>query len=212
MWKIFNAEIRYHKLVLTIAYTIAMLFFVAAALWRDWDIFGYMANTAITYFIAMGVIGSESDKEKRVRYHAGLPVTPTQLGLVDLIYVTLFQFGMILLWVILLFFKPQSATATTIWGMLSLNGLLLSLVNVLIIHTHLGFYGEKKYKRITYGILLALASLVVGLVYFGHINAVARFLWRHFRSVSGALVSTLLWLGLSYLSVVIFVRRKSYLA
>jgi hypothetical protein len=96
--------------------------------------------------------------------------------------------------------------------MLSLNSLILCLITIFIIHTHLGFYGAKKYKRITYGVLLALALLVVGLVYFGHINAVARFLWRHFMSVSGALVSTLLWLGLSYLSVIVCVRRKSYLA
>ncbi|MGH7454774.1 MAG: hypothetical protein ACRENG_25685, partial [bacterium] len=116
------------------------------------------------------------------------------------------------LWLCMLIFKPESATAGTLWGMLSQNGLLLSVITIFIIHHHLGFFGTKKYTRINYGILLALALPVVGLVYFGHINAVARFLWRHFMSVSGALVSTLLWLGLSYLSVIIFVRRKSYLA
>jgi hypothetical protein len=212
MWHILKAELDYTKEGLLIMYTIAILFFIAAALWHDWDVFGYMANTAITYFIVMGIIGSESDKEKRIRYYARLPVAPPQLGLVDLIYVTLLQLGMFLLWLGLLLFKPESATARTFWGMLSLNGLLLSLIAVFIIHTHLGFYGAKKYKRITYGILLALALLVVGLIYFGHINAVTRFLRSHFVSVSGALVSTFLWLGLSYLSVIIFVRRKSYLA
>jgi hypothetical protein len=95
--------------------------------------------------------------------------------------------------------------------MLSQNGLVLSVITIFIIHTHLGFYGEKKYTRINYGILLALALLVAGFVYFGHINAVTRFLWRHFMSASGALASMLLWLGLSYLSVISFVRRKSFL-
>jgi hypothetical protein len=109
-------------------------------------------------------------------------------------------------------FKPEEATPRTFWGMLSLNSLVLSLVNIFILHTHLGFYGAKKYKRITYGILLAFALLVVGLIYFSHINAVVRFLWRHLMSGSGALLSTLLWLGLSYLCVILFVRRKSYLA
>ncbi len=32
MWKIFNAEIRYHKLVLTIAYTMSVQFVIAATL------------------------------------------------------------------------------------------------------------------------------------------------------------------------------------
>jgi hypothetical protein len=212
MWQILKAEFHYTKHGLMIAYTIAIFFFIAAALWRNWGVFGYMANTAIIYFITMGIIGAEGDNEKRVRYLTRLPFTPQQLGLIDLIYVTLFQLGMFLLWAMLLFFKPHRAIAATFWGMFSLNGLLLSLINVFIIHTHLGFYGTKKYKRITYAILFALFLLVIGLVYLGYIKTVAGFLWHHFLSASGALASTLLWLGLSYLSLVIFVRRKSYLA
>jgi hypothetical protein len=170
-----------------------------------------MANTTITYFIAMAILGSEADGEKRTRFLAGLSATPRQLAMADLLYVTLFQLGMVILWIGLLLFVSEEAIPRTFWGMLSQNGLVLSVITIFIIHTHLGFYGEKKYPRFTYGILLTLALLVVGLVYFGYINAVTRFLWRHFMSASGALASMLLWLGLSYLSVISFVRRKSFL-
>jgi hypothetical protein len=212
MWRLLKAELDYTKEGLMFAYAITLLFFIAATYWESWDIFGYLASTTITYFITMGIIGSEADNEKRTRFLASLPTPPPQLAMVDLLYVTLVQLGMALFWIGLLLFKSEEATPRAFWGMLSQNGLVLSIITIFIIHTHLGFYGAKKYKRITYGILLALALLVIGLVYFGHINAVARFLWRHFMSVSGALASTLLWLGLSYLSVIIFVRRKSYLA
>jgi hypothetical protein len=212
MWQILKAELDYTKEGLMFAYAITALFFVAAAYWESWNIFGFMANTTITYFIAMGILGSEADAEKRTRFLAGLPMTPHQLAIIDLLYVTLVQLGMVLFWTSLLLFKPEGTTPQTFWGMLSQNGLVLSVITIFIINTHLGFYGAKKYKRLTYGILLALALLVVGLIYFGHINAVTKFLWNHFVSVSGALASTLLWLGLSYLSLMIFVRRKSYLA
>ncbi len=212
MWQILKTELAYTKEGLLFTYAITLLFFIAAAYWESWDMFGFMANTTITYFIAIGIIGSEGDGEKRTRLLAGLPATPRQLAMVDLMYVALFQLGMALFWLGLLPFKPDEATPQTFWGMFSQNSLLLSGITIFIIHHHLGFFGMKKYKRLTYGILLALALVVVGLVYFGYINAVARFLWRHYRSASGALVSTLLWLSLSYLSVSLCVRRKSYLA
>lgn len=212
MWHILKAELNYTKEGLLFAYAITLLFFMAAAYWESWDIFDFMANTTITYFIAMGILGSEAEGEKRTRLLAGLPTTPRQLAMVDLVYVALFQLGMVIFWIGLLPFKPEEATPQTFWGMFSQNGLLLSGITIFIIHHHFGFFGMKKYTRITYVILLALALVMVGLIYFGYINAVARFLWRHYRSASGALVSTFLWLSLSYFCVIIFVRRKSYLA
>jgi len=212
MWQILKAELDYTKESWMFAYVITLLFFIAATYWESWDVFGYAANTTIVYLITMAIVGSEADKEQRTRYYALLPIVPQQLAIMDLLYVTFFQLGMFLLWLCMLLFKPANATASTVWGLLSQNGLLLSVVTIFIIHHHLGFFGAKKYNRITYGILLALALLVVGLDYFGHMNAMAKFLWRHYMSVSGALVSTLLWLGLSYLSVIIFVCRKSFLA
>ena len=212
MWQILKAELDYTKESWMFAYVITLLFFIAAVYLESWDIFGYTANTTIVYFITMAIVGSEADKELRTRYYALLPIIPQQLAIMDLLYVTLFQLGMFLLWLCLLIFKTESATAGTLWGMLSQNGFILSIITIFIIHHHLGFYGMKKYKRINYGILLALILAAAGIAYFGHGKAVAQFLWRHYMSASGALVSTLLWLGLSYLSVNIFVRRKSFLA
>ncbi len=212
MWQILKTELDYTKEGLIVGYAIALLFFIAAMMWENWDISSFMISTAITYFITIGIIGSEGDKEKRTRYHAALPVTPRERAAVDLLYITLVQAGMFVLWLGMLIFKSSSASASTFWSMLSLNGLLLGLMAILIIYTHFGFYSTKKYKRIDYAILLLLIVVAIGISYFGYGRGVVQFLWRHYWSASGALVSTLLWLGLSYLSVIIFVRRKSYLA
>src|SRR5574341_762849 len=176
MWHILKTELDYTKGSLMFAYAITLLFFMAAAYWESWDIFSYTANTTIVYFITLAIVGSAEDKELRTRYYALLPIVPQQLAMMDLLYVTLFQLGMFPLWLGMLIFKPESATAGTLWGMLSQNGLLLSVITLFIIHHHLGYYGTKKYTRLNYVILLALTLLVVGLVYFGHVNAVAKFL------------------------------------
>jgi hypothetical protein len=212
MWQILKTEFDYTKEGLMVGYAIALLFFIGAVIWEDWGISRYMISTAITYFITIGIIGSEGDKEQRTRLHAALPITPRQRAVVDLLYITLVQAGMFLLWLCMLVFKSSSATASTFWSMVSLNGLLLGLMAIFIIHTHIGFYGTKKYKRIDYAILLLLIIAAIAIDYFGYGRTAVRFLWRHYMSVSGALVSTLLWLGLSYLSVIVCVRRKSYLA
>lgn len=212
MWQILKTELDYTKHGLMIAYLIALLLFIVTVLWEDWDISVYMIHTTIIYFITIGIIGSGSDKEKRTRYHAALPVTPQQRAIVDLLYITLVQAGMFLLWLCMLLFKPHSATASTFWRMFSLNGLLLGLIVIFIIHTHFGFYGTKRYKLFDYAFLMLLIIVAIGISYLGYGDAVARFLWHHYMSASGALISTLLWLSLSYLSMIIFVRRKSYLA
>jgi len=211
MWPLLKTELDYTKEGLVFTYAIAVIFFIVAAALKSWDLFGYVMNTSITYFIAMAIIGSEEDKEGRTRHLAGLPVTPQQLAMLDVLYVALFQLGMVLLWLCLLIFKPEDAKPTTLWGMLSQNGLVLGVITMFMIHHHLSFFGEKKYHLVSYGLLLALALLVAGLILSGHLKAVARFLWNSYFSATGALASTFLWLSLSYLNIMIFVRRKSYL-
>jgi hypothetical protein len=50
------------------------------------------------------------------------------------------------------------------------------------------------------------------LVYTGWMGPAARFIGRHYVSWTGALAATLAWLLLSWLSVILYERRRSYLA
>jgi hypothetical protein len=175
--------------------------------------FSFMWQTTVAYTIVMGVVGLEADEEKRTRYNALLPVRPRQLALLDLAYVTLPHLGMVALWFALLPFKPRyAAAATTYWAMASHSGLTLGLMALFIIHTHLGFFGDRRYRRIDYALLLTFGAAIASLVYTGWMGAVRRALFRHYASWTGALSATLLWLLLSWLSVVLYERRRSYLA
>lgn len=212
MWQILKAEFKYTGAWLLIVSAIALAFFTLAAYWEGWSIFDYTRITATTYFVAIGVIGSEGDKEKRTRCYARLPITPRQMALSGFLYITVVQLGMFLLWLSLLIFKPESATAKTFWGLLAQNGFILSLITVFIIHHHLGFYGSKKYLYLHYGIWCALLLIFAALIYLGHGKSVARLFGGHYKTAEMALLSTFLWLGLSWLSFVLCERRKSYLA
>jgi hypothetical protein len=159
----------------------------------------------------MGILGASGDEEKRTRAHALLPLSPRAVATLDLYYVALFHLGMVALWMAFLAFKPQYATPRTLFGMVTQNGLSLGLIALLVIHIHLGYLGERRYRTITHA-LLALAATIGVLVYTGWMGPAARFIGRHYVSWTGALAATLAWLLLSWLSVILYERRRSYLA
>jgi hypothetical protein len=60
--------------------------------------------------------------------------------------------------------------------------------------------------------LLAFLLTVASLGYFRKLDPVARFLWLHYASGPGALISVVLCAALFVASAKVFLRRKSYLA
>jgi len=212
MLRILEAEFSYTKNGLMLSYLIAIVFLIAALMWDFVDIFGFTTHTTINYFIFMGVLGSESDKEKRSRLYASLPVSWQTAPLIDLIYVGLCHAGMVILWLAFLAIGYDRITERTIWGLLSLNGFILSLIVVFIIHTHLGFFDTKLYKRSIYALVLFVIAAMATLQYFGTFARLMGFLSRQLSMPSGAIALNVLALVLSYWSIVLFTRRKSYLA
>lgn len=212
MGTLLRTELRYSLPAWRIGYAICAAVLVAAVMLPKWDVFGYMLNTTITYFILMGILGASMDGEKRTRAQALLPIPPREVALCDLAYVALFQLGMVALWLAFLAFKPEFATGRTLWGMVTQNGLTLGLIALFIIHTHLGFFGAHRYRRITHSLGVAFGLSMGLLTYTGWMGPFARWIGRHYVSWSGALTATLLWLALFWLSVVLYERRRSYLA
>lgn len=212
MLQILEAEFSYTKNGLMLSYLIAIIFLFAALMWDFVDVFGFTSHTTINYFIFMGILGSESDKEKRTRLYASLPVLRRTVSLIDLIYVGLCHAGMVILWIVFLMIGYDHISARTVWGLLSLNGFVLSLIVMFIIHTHLGFFDSKFYKRSIYWFILFAVLVLAALQYLGYYMVVIRFLIRQLVLPSGAIALNALALVLSYWSIVLFTRRKSYLA
>jgi hypothetical protein len=212
MWQILKAEFSYTRDALILAYTIAAIVLVLALTVNGWDIYDYMSNTTVVYFILMGILGIGTINEKRYRYLSTLPVSPQELAIVDGLYVIFVQFGMVLLWMLYLLISRESLTPEVLWAMIANSASILSVITIVGIHYHLGFFGTDKYKRLNWLLLLIFLLTMAGIGYAGKIDGVVRFMWPHYASRHGALASVLLCLALSVLSANLFVRRKSYLA
>jgi hypothetical protein len=211
MWPLMKAELLYTKQAWIFCYFLCIAVFGSLAVRNDWAPYVYMMNTSFSYMITMGVVGSEADGERRTRAIALLPVGPRQAALMDFLYVGVFQLGMVPLWMGVLALRGEPLRASTLWAMVSHSGLTLGLITCFIIHGHLTRFGRPHLKRLSYLVLFGLAACVVALDRFGQLGLMVRWLGRHYPAPSGALASTLLWLALSGLSAMLYVRRRSYL-
>src|SRR5215471_8565793 len=117
MWQILKAELSYWRDALILIYLVAAAFLIVAVV-DDWNIYNYMWNTTIIYFVFMGIVGATQINEKRYRYHSTLPIKPLDLVGVDALYVLFVQLGMLVLWILYILLKGVSLTSELFWVML----------------------------------------------------------------------------------------------
>jgi hypothetical protein len=205
MWRIFKAELAYNKFGFLIAYVLALIFQIG-------EFYTQITSTMIIFFIAIGIMGSESDKEKRDRFHSLLPLPIKQLAFIRMVFVFAFQFGFLVI-LLIKFFNTQFGTNNSaLWSILIANGFILSVINIFIIYTELGFFNKKKYRFIFLGIIaLILISLSLAL-YFGYLRSLFVMGSDFAKSPIEALIFNLVCIGMFYLSYVLFIRRTSFLA
>jgi len=159
-------------------------------------------------------------KEKRQRFHTFLPVPIKQRSLAGLLsYAVLFYAGILSGWAAQ-FLRERAALANefiTFWGVLTLNGLAISIFFLIAIRFDLKHYHEKKYLWIA-NTTLAAALLMTFSLYFlakftAHNNRAIYELIRDlvFYSPAVAVAANVVCAGLMYLSMAIYADRKSYL-
>ena len=205
MWKIFKAELSYNKFGFLIAYVLALIFQIG-------EFYTQIASSMIIFFIAIGIMGSESDKEKRDRFHSLLPLPIKKLAFIRMVFVVTFQFGFLVI-LFIKFFNTQFGTNNSaLWSILVANGFILSVINIFIIYTELGFFNTKKYRFIFLGIIALMLIALALALYLGFFRTVFVVGANFAKSPLNALVSNLICFGMFYLSYVLFIRRKSYLA
>jgi len=213
MWHTLKADLEYYKLNLLIGMTISVLMAIVLLALGFADFKILLTNSFFVYFFNIGFIGADADKDKRDRHDTLLPLSIRETAVSRLLLVIFFQLVLFALWFIFLIFSGEEATLRTICRMFSVNAMNLAIVALFVIHHDLGFFDGKKYSRITYG-FLGMIGIVTGLLaYFGKIRAVWGFIFDTlYPSPAGALLFSLIAAGLYFLSINIFVRRKSYLA
>lgn len=205
MWKIFKAELSYNKFGFLIAYVLALIVQIG-------EFYTQLASSMLLFFIGIGMMGSASDKEKRDRFHSLLPIPIKKLAFIRMVFVIVFQLGFLVILISHFFSSYFGKDNSTFWTIFIANGFILSVINIFIIYTELGFFNTKKYRFI---LLAIIAIILIGLslaLYMGFLRTAFVTGSNFAKSPIDALISNLICFSMFYLSYVLFIRRKSYLA
>jgi hypothetical protein len=218
MWKILKTELRYHKMTITAAYAAGALFLLVAVfsgLLKRMDspkaTWSLMSVVTSAYIFLLIHIGSYDEKEKRERLHALLPIPRRKLGIARMALLILLQAGFSIIWVIGVMAAGKGPELAYLYYMLSSNAFFCLVVVLIAIFLDLGHFGQKKYRRIFASLWALLVILIIWLTLAGKIIPVLEYIFLPYTTPAGAAVFVLLAAGLSYLDVVIYTRRKSYL-
>ncbi|UCE06943.1 MAG: hypothetical protein JSW07_02570 [bacterium] len=205
MWKILKAELSYKKSGFIIAYVLALIVQIG-------EFYTQVTSSMLIFFIAIGIMGSQSDKEKRDRLHSMLPIPIKKLAFIRMVFVVVFQLGFLVILISHFFSAYFGKDNSAFWTILIANGFILSVINIFIIYTELGFFNTKKYRFIFLGIIGFILIAVALTLYLGFFRSFFVMGSNFAKSPRDALIFNLICFGMFYLSYVLFIRRKSYLA
>ncbi|MFQ5628897.1 MAG: hypothetical protein ACE5I1_09060, partial [bacterium] len=136
MWMILKAEIQYSKLGMLIAYGTGLFCLFFAINWgldttvkiagiqigffvpHFGDIYSLMVSTSVAFFIAIVLLGVESDKGKRDRLYARLPLPMKTIGKARLMFLVAFQAGIFMMWLVLFLTESYDAPGEIFSSML----------------------------------------------------------------------------------------------
>jgi len=216
MWRIIKAELSYNRIYLLSACvaTIGMWFayvFDPAGMFQLFGVPAFFLTPALYHF---GI------NERRERFLALLPVPARRRSLALLLpFAILFHAGILSGWMTQFLRTPDELANEfiTFSGVLTLNGITIGIVFIVGIRFSLN-YNKRAYRW--------LANIVMWIVLLGGILPFFSFkisFQRNpefyvfirdflFHSPAVAVIANLVCAGLMYLSTIIYMRRKSFLA
>jgi len=217
MWKILDAEIRYHRIAILGSFGVGALFVIFMALSNitkidDSTTAWSLMSTVMTLYIYLLIhISGHQEQEKRDRLNAVLPISINHLGIARWALLIFVQagFAAIALAGVMI---ANSFDLESLFQLLSSNAFLFMIVSVIAIYLELGHFGTQKYRRLFVGLLVLFLVLISLLVLSGQIMTFLKSIFMPYMTIEGATIYTLLAIGLFCLNVVIFTRRRSYLS
>lgn len=228
MWKILKAELNYYyKLPLIITGCIIVWLFIAFSIWGkshlEEDLLSFMivamSVTAVSWFSM--VVNKLTTK--RERFFAGLPVSTGLIGISRLLIVIVFWLMIVLCFFLtLLILRPEIKAGDIFWKIISFNGVILFFNADYTLSRDLYYCITRKDKiqgihidllpTVFLPLMNALVLLYFAIPHAFHFSLPLREqLVNAIFSPGGAILLNIVGLGLSYLSVVVFVRRRSFL-
>ena len=211
MRKILKAEFSYNLTGILIGYSIVFLaLFVGLNGGMD-NIHGLIAVAFITFFISVGIMGSESDKEKRDRFLTLLPIQLKQYSIARLLFVIFYQLGMFSILLLFYLLKVIPENVSTFWDIVTMNSYTLIFISFFILYSDLKFYRSKYYCYIYLSILLLIAALlIIGMVY-RVIPPVLVFGENLPKTVFDAVIFNVIFVIVYYVCFKVYNGRNSYL-
>jgi len=216
MWRIIKAEFGYNRIYLVLACvaTIGMWFVYV------FDPAGMFQLFGVPAFFLMPALYHFGIKERRERFFALLPVPVKHRSLALLLpFTTLFHAVILSAWLTQFLRAPDELANEyiTLGGVLTLNGITISIVFIVGIRFSLDF-NKRKYRWLA-NILLWVFIVGGVLLFFSFKISFQRspefyVLIRDFifHSPAVAVAVNAVCAGLMFLSVLVYARRKSYLA
>jgi hypothetical protein len=227
MWKIIKADLTYHKFVFIVPVAIVLAGLIANVVqgWRQFehDFQGMrtvmaVATAFIFFFKYVTMIG-----EKRSRHNMLLPLKSWQIGLPRLLFAILIWITCLLLyWSATLTARPYRIDII-IWDTISFTGLVLIANAYAHIFVDLNYLGINQIQKILLMLLYPFLLLCGFIAFF--IFGVSEQSWQltkflmpykaDFSSFSatvvGAMISLLIGIAATYVSMLVFNRRRTYL-
>lgn len=228
MWKIFKAELQYHyktPLIIT-ACVIVWLFIIFSfsdGNQPEKDLIGFMIVAMSITGVSWFVMTMNNHVTKRERLHTVLPVSGRLVGISRLLTVVVFwSFIAMCFCLALSILRPDIPTEAIIWKFISFTGVILCFNADYTVSRDLYycFTGKQNILGVNLNILpmilLPLMNALI-LLYFAipqafHFSVPLRTpIVNVIFSSSGALLLNVIGCGLLYLSVAVYVRRRSFL-
>ncbi|UCC38550.1 MAG: hypothetical protein JSV96_12025 [Candidatus Aminicenantes bacterium] len=228
MWKLLKAEIVYNKVLLSIAYFIAVPTLIGSFIWGGWifnksQITGpaiVLVHQVVFYAILFPLIfGTKADRRnsKRTRFHAQLIFPIRQLGMIYIALPVLFWFTIVFLfWMICILVFADRIELYFLWQTLALTGFILIAASSALYHD-LNYWLKGKFQKLIINILGPVLFIALLFLYFAAIlpplkqlEPLNRSLYNFVFSPLGAIIFLVLGIIVAAFCVVIVAHRKSY--
>lgn len=223
MWRILKAEISYDRLRVFVFFIFGVVVFLTIWFGVKWERNRIPMMLLMTLILTLSAVyAGEKNRliQKRDRLHVLLPATLWHIGISHLFYPIIVLLCMyLLLFLSALVVQPfieYSLTMPSHRHILTLTGLVLIVNAVILLFRDLRMTFTKKHQRflififwalVYFGALLPFYIVTNFFGLFGENTPAQKFLTRLLESPTGFLLSGII---LSVLSVIVFMKRKSY--
>jgi hypothetical protein len=223
MWRILKAEISYDKVRIGLFFFFCLAAFLAIWFGVKWERNRIpMTLLMILILTLSAVYAGEKNRtmQKRDSLHVLLPATLWHIGMIHLLYPIIVLLCIyLLLFLSALVVQPfikYSLTMPSFLHVLTLTGLVLIVNSVILLHRDLRMTFTKKHQRffvflfwllVYFGALLPFYVITNFFGLFGENTPAQRFITRLLECPTGFL---LIGIFLSIISVIVFVKRNSY--